>query len=305
MDIPSKVIKRCRKFIEPYRVTDGRNFKLSKYEPGDLGMLDKDDKKEAIAKLEMGIGFLAQLQDVLFASEQYGLLVVLQAMDSAGKDGIVKHVMGGINPQGCIVSSFKAPSTLEKKHDFLWRCAVRVPARGMIGIFNRSYYEEVLSVRVHPEYLKGEGLDPARASKAFWKERFDSINHFERHLHVNKTRVVKIFLNLSAEEQRRRLLSRLDTPEKNWKFSEGDIHEREYWKEYQKAFEDMIRHTATPDAPWYVVPADNKWYSRLVCLCAIANALKEMNLEYPEVSGEMKEFFPKFRKDLERPLDKG
>ena len=304
MQIPSHLIKRCKKFIEPYRVTDGKGFKLSHHDPGDLGKLDKDSKKEAVEKLEKGIELLGQLQEVLYASESYALLVILQAMDSAGKDGIVKHVMGGINPQGCVVSSFKYPSTVERSHDFLWRCVMRLPQRGMIGIFNRSYYEEVLSVRVHPEYLAGEGFDPGQAGKAFWKERYRSINNLERHLHANKTRFVKIFLHLSYEEQRKRLLARLDTPDKNWKFSEGDIHEREYWDGYQKAFEEMIRNTATPDAPWYVVPADNKWYSRLVCLCAIAGALTDMKLKYPQVSGELKSFFPRFREELEYPPDR-
>lgn len=302
MDIPSHLLKRCKKFIEPYRVTDGKGFKLSRYDPGDLGKLDKDSKKDAVDKLEKGIQLLEQLQEVLYASESYALLVVLQAMDSAGKDGIVKHVMGGVNPQGCVVSSFKPPSTLERSHDFLWRCVVRLPRRGMIGIFNRSYYEEVLSVRVHPEFLDGEGFDSAHVKGAFWKERYRSINDLERHLHANRTRIVKIFLHLSSEEQRKRLLARLDTPEKNWKFSEGDVHEREFWDEYQKAYEEMIRHTSSRDAPWYVVPADNKWYSRLVCMCAIVEALAEMKLEYPKVSRELKAFFPEFREELERPL---
>lgn len=301
MDISSRLVKRCRKFIEPYRVTDGRGFKLSRYDPGDLGKLGKDSKKEAVDKLEKGIELLEQLQEVLYASESHALLVVLQAMDSAGKDGIVKHVMGGVNPQGCVVSSFKQPSTLERSHDFLWRCVARLPRRGMIGIFNRSYYEEVLSVRVHPEFLAGEGFNPSHAKSAFWEERFRSINNLERHLLANRTSIVKIFLNLSPEEQRKRLLARLDTPDKNWKFSEGDIHEREFWDQYQKAYEEMIRHTSSREAPWYVVPADNKWYSRLVCLCAIVEALAEMRLEYPKVSGELKEFFPKFREELERP----
>lgn len=292
MDISSRLVKRCRKFIEPYRVTDGRGFKLSRYDPGDLGKLGKDSKKEAVDKLEKGIELLEQLQEVLYASESHALLVVLQAMDSAGKDGIVKHVMGGVNPQGCVVSSFKQPSTLERSHDFLWRCVARLPRRGMIGIFNRSYYEEVLSVRVHPEFLAGEGFNPSHAKSAFWEERFRSINNLERHLLANRTSIVKIFLNLSPEEQRKRLLARLDTPDKNWKFSEGDIHEREFWDQYQKAYEEMIRHTSSREAPWYVVPADNKWYSRLVCLCAIVEALAEMRLEYPKVSGELKEFFP-------------
>lgn len=187
----SRLVKRCRKFIEPYRVTDGRGFKLSRYDPGDLGKLGKDSKKEAVDKLEKGIELLEQLQEVLYASESHALLVVLQAMDSAGKDGIVKHVMGGVNPQGCVVSSFKQPSTLERSHDFLWRCVARLPRRGMIGIFNRSYYEEVLSVRVHPEFLAGEGFNPSHAKSAFWEERFRSINNLERHLLANRTSIVK------------------------------------------------------------------------------------------------------------------
>ena len=232
MDISSRLVKRCRKFIEPYRVTDGRGFKLSRYDPGDLGKLGKDSKKEAVDKLEKGIELLEQLQEVL-------------------------------------------------------------------------YYEEVLSVRVHPEFLAGEGFNPSHAKSAFWEERFRSINNLERHLLANRTSIVKIFLNLSPEEQRKRLLARLDTPDKNWKFSEGDIHEREFWDQYQKAYEEMIRHTSSREAPWYVVPADNKWYSRLVCMCAIVEALAEMRLEYPKVSGELKEFFPKFREKLERPLSRG
>lgn len=193
------------------------------------------------------------------------------------------------------------PSLAEK----LDRIAPGLPRRGMIGIFNRSYYEEVLSVRVHPEFLAGEGFNPSHAKSAFWEERFRSINNLERHLLANRTSIVKIFLNLSPEEQRKRLLARLDTPDKNWKFSEGDIHEREFWDQYQKAYEEMIRHTSSREAPWYVVPADNKWYSRLVCMCAIVEALAEMRLEYPKVSGELKEFFPKFREELERPLSRG
>ena len=281
MDISSRLVKRCRKFIEPYRVTDGRGFKLSRYDPGDLGKLGKDSKKEAVDKLEKGIELLEQLQEVLYASESHALLVVLQAMDSAGKDGIVKHVMGGVNPQGCVVSSFKQPSTLERSHDFLWRCVARLPRRGMIGIFNRSYYEEVLSVRVHPEFLAGEGFNPSHAKSAFWEERFRSINNLERHLHANKTRFVKIFLHLSYEEQRKRLLARLDTPDKNWKFSEGDIHEREYWDGYQKAFEEMIRNTATPDAPWYIIPADRKWYRNLVVARLMVEKLRHLQLTFP------------------------
>lgn len=303
VDIPSDVIKRCRKFIEPYRVTDGKGFRLSRFDPGDSGGLEKKDKKMALDRLEAGVKLLEQLQEVLYASSSHSLLVVLQAMDGAGKDGIVKHVMSGVNPQGCQVSSFKQPSAMERGHDFLWRCVKCLPARGMIGIFNRSYYEEVLSVRVHPDYLLGEGFDPEKAGKSFWKDRYQSINHLERHLHANKTRIVKIFLHMSREEQGRRLLARLDTPDKNWKFSEGDIHEREYWSQYQQAFEEMIRHTSSPESPWYVVPADNKWYSRLVSLCAVVDALQDMHLQYPRVSDELKDYFPRFRKELERSLE--
>lgn len=300
MHIPEEIIERSRKFVEPYRICSGKGFKLKDYPANDLGNLTKDHKDFMVARLEQGVSFLEELQSVLYASQSYALLVILQAMDAAGKDGLVKHVMGGINPQGCHVASFKQPTSQEYLHDYLWRCTKELPARGMIGIFNRSYYEEVLTAKVHPEGLLKEGYNPKEINKSFWDERYENINHYEKHLYDCKTRFVKIFLHVSYDEQRKRLLDRLDTPDKNWKFSQGDIHEREYWDDYQDAFETMIQRTATKEAPWYVIPADNKWYARIVGLCAVVNALADMKLEYPEVPKEIKEYFPKFRESLEK-----
>lgn len=294
-----QIVKLCTELLEPYKVTDGKGFKLSKHKADDIGPFCKKHKKALLEKFEKGVQYLETLQETFYASGEYALLIVLQALDAAGKDGTIKHVMGGVNPQGCNVSSFKVPSSEEHRHDFLWRCAKRLPERGMIGIFNRSYYEEVLSVRVHPEWLQAEGFDSKEVTKKFWEKRFESINNFEEHLLNNKTRIVKIFLNVSRDEQRDRLLSRLDTPEKNWKFSEDDVTERRCWKQYQDAIESMIRKTSSKDAPWYVVPADNKWFSRIVVLCAIIEKMASLNLQYPEVSDEKLKTFDHMRKELE------
>lgn len=295
-----EIHRLCAELAAPYKVTDGKGFKLSHFKPCDVGPFSKKHKDALLEKFENGVKYLESLQSRLYADGHYSLLIILQAMDAAGKDGTIKHVMGGVNPQGCEVHSFKKPSEEEHKHDYLWRCVNKLPERGMIGIFNRSYYEEVLSVRVHPEWLDAEGLDSKKATKKFWENRFDSITDFEKHLYRNNTRTVKIFLNVSKSEQRKRLLDRLDTPSKNWKFSPDDVVERRCWKEYQHAFEEAIKNTATEDAPWYVVPADNKWYSRIVVLCAIIDHLASLNLKYPKISDSRMKAFNDMRAELEK-----
>lgn len=294
-----QIIKLCDSLLKPYRITDGRDFKLSRHKPDDIGPFCKKNKKALLDKFELGVTYLESLQEVFYADGRFALLLVLQAMDAAGKDGTIKHVMGGLNPQGCHVSNFKKPSEEEHRHDFLWRCAKQLPERGMIGIFNRSHYEEVLSVKVHPEWLGQEGFDSSKADGKFWKQRYESIVAFERHLAQNHTHSVKIFLHLSRKEQAKRLLSRLDTPAKNWKFSPDDVAERRCWKDYQKAFEDMVRHTSSKEAPWYVVPADNKWFSRIVVLCALIEKLASLNPAYPEVGDKQMEVFDRLRHELE------
>jgi len=280
----------ARKVAKPYRVEDGSKFRLKDFDPADTG--DIDSKEEAERLLAQGIASLAELQDKLYAQDRWAVLLIFQAMDAAGKDGAIKHVMSGVNPQGVQVYSFKAPSTEELNHDYLWRSMQRDPERGRIGIFNRSYYEEVLVVRVHPELLKNERIPPSLVTKDIWKERFQDIHSFERYLWRNGIIVRKFFLNLSKREQKKRFLDRLDHPEKNWKFSASDIHEREYWKDYMKAYEDMIIHTASKHAPWYVMPADNKWFTRVVVAAAIVDTLEDLQLSYPEVD-------PDKRKELE------
>jgi PPK2 family polyphosphate:nucleotide phosphotransferase len=275
-------MSRIRKFVAPYRVTDGRKFRLKDHDPADTAGL-KEDKKRAKEILSNGVRMLAELQDKLYAQDRWSVLLIFQAMDAAGKDGTIKHVMSGVNPQGCQVFSFKAPSAEDLDHDFLWRTTRCLPERGRIGIFNRSYYEEVLVVRVHPEILAKQKLPPKLVTKDLWKERFRSIAEFEGHLTRNGTVVLKFFLNVSRKEQKKRFLERLEMPEKNWKFSEADAKERQLWKDYMAAYEDTIRATATPEAPWYVVPADNKWFSRLVVAGAVIHAMEQMDLSYPVV----------------------
>jgi PPK2 family polyphosphate:nucleotide phosphotransferase len=242
---------------------------------------------------------LSGLQQLLYGSNKYALLLIFQGMDAAGKDGAIKHVMSGVNPQGCEVASFKQPSAEELEHDFLWRAEQKLPGRGRIGIFNRSYYEEVLVVRVHPELLKEQSLPDACVSGRIWKERFEDIAGFERYATRNGVAIRKFFLNMSKEEQKRRFLARLDEPEKNWKFSAADVRERGYWKDYQRCYEDMIRHTSSKEAPWFVVPADNKWFARLVVSTVIIDALREMKLAYPEVSAEKQRALAAARRELE------
>jgi PPK2 family polyphosphate:nucleotide phosphotransferase len=277
------MLKRIGKLVDPYRVTRGKKFRLKDFVPGDTGGLGSDQKPVARELLEKGIQWLAEEQEKLYAQDRHSLLLVFQAMDAAGKDSTIRHVMSGVNPQGCQVFSFKQPSGEELEHDYLWRCQKCLPERGRIGIFNRSYYEEVLVVRVHPELLGWRKLPAGFVTKGIWKERLDDIAGFERYLARQGTTVLKFFLNVSRKEQKRRFLQRLEQPEKNWKFSPADIGERRYWDDYMSAYEDAIRRTASREAPWYVVPADNKWYTRLVVAAAIVEALRKLDLAYPGV----------------------
>ncbi len=286
---PSKIIKTARKFAKPFRVTNGKKFRLKDYDPSDTLHLGDEAKPRAKEALATGIAALSELQDKLYAQDQWAVLLIFQAMDAAGKDGAIKHVMSGINPQGCEVHSFKAPTTEELDHDFLWRCSKRVPERGRIGIFNRSYYEETLVVRVHPEILAKQKVPRELLTKRLWDERHQDIRSFERYLTRNGVIVRKFFLHVSKEEQKMRFLARIDTPEKNWKFSAADARERGHWDAYQRAYEDTIRQTATDEAPWYVVPADNKWFTRLVVAAAVIDALASLDLAYPEVGGKQLE----------------
>jgi len=273
--------KALKKFLKPFRITDGKGFKLSKMNPGSTpGVKSKEDAQEL---LKSGVKSLAEMQDKLYAQDQWGVLLVFQAMDAAGKDGAIKHVMSGINPQGCQVFSFKSPSAEELDHDFLWRTSRSLPERGRIGIFNRSYYEEVLAVRVHPEFLEKQKLPREVVTKRIWKERYEDIRAFERYMSRQGYLILKFFLNVSKKEQKNRFLERLDLPDKNWKFSMADAKERGYWDDYMRAYQDLIRATATPEAPWYVVPADNKWFSRIVVAAAVDHALENLDLAYPKV----------------------
>src|SRR5437870_7788289 len=286
-----EIIKRASGFAKPFRVTKGRNFRLKDIDPNDRLELTKEaDKPRAKEALAMGVTALAELQDKLYAQDRWGVLLIFQAMDAAGNDGAIKHVMSGVNPQGCQVYSFKAPASEDLNHDFLWRTTKCLPERGHIGIFNRSYYEEVLVVRVHPDILKNERLPDGLVSKKMWEERFDDIKNFERYLSNNGVVVRKFFLNVSRGEQKRRFLERLETPEKNWKFSSADVRERACWDDYMKAYEEMIAGTSSSHSPWYVVPADNKWYTRLVVAAAIVDTLKQLKPAYPKVDpGKRKE----------------
>ena len=294
----AKMLKLARAFARPYCVSRGEKFRLDAYDPADTGDLKKEDKPKAREALAAGVEAMAGLQDMLYAQDKWSVLLIFQAMDAAGKDGAIKHVMSGLNPQGCQVASFKVPSSEEMDHDFLWRCQKHLPERGRIGIFNRSYYEETLVVRVHPELLGKQKLHPSLVSKHIWKERFKDIRAFERYLTRNGTIVRKFFLNVSRKEQKKRFLERIETPEKNWKFSAADVKERAYWKDYMAAYEDMIRHTATGESPWYVVPADNKWFTRIVVAAAVIEALAGLDLHYPNVSAEQRRDLETARKTL-------
>jgi PPK2 family polyphosphate:nucleotide phosphotransferase len=281
-----------------FRIDKPDKFSLAKHDPAECCGLTID-KAEAKQMLAEGVDRLNDLQQRLYAGDRWSLLIVLQAMDAAGKDSIIKHVMSGINPQGCAVHSFKQPSAEELDHDFLWRVAQRLPERGRIGIFNRSHYEEVLVVRVHPDLLARQKLPKPLAGKDIWKHRFSDIRTFERHLARNGTLILKFFLNVSREEQRKRFLDRIDEPAKNWKFSMSDVNERERWDDYMAAYDEMIRETSRPEAPWYVVPADNKWFTRLVVAAAMAEALEGLDLKYPKVGGKMRKELQQAKKALE------
>jgi PPK2 family polyphosphate:nucleotide phosphotransferase len=274
-------MSRLTRFAKPYRVADGRTFRLKDVDPTDIGGLTS--KEQAVDLLQRGVVRLSELQEKLYAQDQWALLLIFQAMDAAGKDSTIKHVMSGVNPQGCQVYSFKAPTSEELDHDFLWRTTRCLPERGRIGIFNRSYYEEVLVVRVHPEILGRQKVPPSLVGKKIWKERFEDITAFERYATRNGIAIRKFFLYVSREEQTRRFLARLDEPDKHWKFSAADATEGARWRDYMRAYEDMIRETSRPYAPWYVVPADHKWYTRLVVAGAIVDALEEMPLAFPKL----------------------
>ncbi len=289
---------KSKKSPSPFLVPPGAKISLKKdYDPC---YTDKRlCKEEAAEKLQADIEQLAKYQDMLYAQDTYALLLIFQAMDAAGKDGTIKHVMSGVNPQGCDVCSFKAPSAEERNHDFLWRCAQRLPQRGRIGIFNRSYYEEALVVRVHPEILEAEQLPPGERGKQIWKRRFDDINNFEKYITNNGIVVLKFFLNLSKAEQKKRFLKRIDRPEKNWKFSASDAKERAFWDDYQNAYEEVFNHTSTEWAPWYVVPADHKWFTRMAVAGIVLDTLKKLKLRYPTVSKEHRKELLQARKVLD------
>ncbi|MGD9763323.1 MAG: polyphosphate kinase 2 family protein [Candidatus Binatia bacterium] len=270
--------------IAPYRIDRGADFSLEEIDPGDTHHVTSRARAEAL--LAEGVSFLREMQEKLYAHDRWALLLIFQAMDAAGKDSTIKHVMSGVNPQGCQVYSFKAPSEKELDHDFLWRTSVCLPARGNIGIFNRSYYEEVLVVRVHQELLERERLPEPLLTKWIWRHRFEDISNFERYLTRNGVVIRKFFLHVSKEEQRKRFLERIERPEKNWKFSLRDVEERQYWGDYMRAYEDMIRHTAAPHAPWFVVPADHKWFTRAVVAAAVVDALADLNVDFPKLDAE-------------------
>jgi len=290
------LVKEAASVASPYRISKGEQFRLKDYDSKDTNGIK--DKKQAKKFLEHSVELLSEFQEKLYAQDRWALLIIFQAMDAAGKDGAIKHVMSGINPQGCSVTSFKAPSAEELEHDCLWRAHKAVPQRGKIGIFNRSYYEEVLVVRVHRELLEGELLPKELMGKEIWEQRYQDINNFEQYLTRNGVIVLKFFLNLSKAEQKKRFLERLEMPEKNWKFSMADIKERGFWKDYQKAYEEMIQSTATKCAPWYVIPADNKWFTRLAVAGAIIETLHSLDLEFPEVDREKKKELAQVRKAL-------
>ena len=294
-----EVLRRIRKYVHPYRITKGKGFRLKDFDPADTAGLQMD-KGEARELLQRGTSWLAEEQQMLYAQDRWSLLLVFQAMDAAGKDSTIKHVMSGVNPQGCQVSSFKQPSSEDLEHDFMWRYVRHLPERGRIGIFNRSYYEEVLVVRVHPELLERQKLPPGCVPKDIWDDRCRDIRNFERYLTRNGVVIRKFFLHVSRHEQKRRFLERIDEPEKNWKFSANDVRERAYWKGYMAAYEDAIRATASEHAPWYVVPADNKWYTRAVVAAAIVETLGSLGLRYPTVDKAKRRELAAAKRDLVR-----
>jgi PPK2 family polyphosphate:nucleotide phosphotransferase len=294
-----EILDRIQKYVDPFRITKAKGFRLKDFDPGDTRGL-KLDKGEAAELLQRGTEWLAEEQNMLYAQDSWSLLLVFQAMDAAGKDGTIKHVMSGVNPQGCQVFSFKQPSREDLDHDFMWRYVKCLPERGRIGIFNRSYYEEVLVVRVHPEILRRQRLPPRSVGKRIWDERLADIAHFEDYLMRQGTILLKFFLHVSREEQKRRFMERLDKPRKHWKFSSADIRERGFWGDYMHAFEEAIRATAAPHAPWFIVPADNKWFTRLVVAAAIVEAVENLDLSYPKIDAAKKKELAKARAALAR-----
>ncbi len=281
-----ELIERAEKFSKKFRVEDGKDFKLKDFDPGDDGDLGPADKPLAKETLQLGVDVLAKMQDVLYANDKWALLLIFQAMDAAGKDGAINHVMSGVNPQGCQVTSFKSPSSEDLDHDYMWRCMKSLPNRGNIGIFNRSYYEEVLVVRVHEEILKNQRIPDRLITDDIWDERYKDIRNIEKYLNNNGILICKFFMNVSKGEQKKRFLERIHNKDKNWKFSGSDAKERKHWKEYMKAYEEAIKNTASKNAPWYIVPADNKAFGRIVVASAIIQTLDSMDLEYPKLSKE-------------------
>jgi PPK2 family polyphosphate:nucleotide phosphotransferase len=295
---PKEALKKAHRFAEPFRITNRNKFHLKNVDPGDTLGFKSATEPRAKEALAGGVRALAELQDKLYAQDKWAVLLIFKAMDAAGKDGTIKHVMSGINPQGCQVYSFKSPSADDLDHDYLWRCMKCLPNRVHIGIFNRSYYEEVLVVRVHPEFLSKQKIPHSLVTKSIWQERFDDIRSFERYFAHNGIVVVKFFLYVSKDEQKRRFPARADEPEKNWKFSASDMAERDHWKDYQDAYEDMIRNTATKHSPWYVVPADNKWFTRVVVAAAVIDTLRSLDVSYPRVDSARLSEIVKARKAL-------
>lgn len=293
-----KMIKAARRWSEPYRIDDGARFRLKRSDPGDTGELRKSDKPRAEEALREGVQVLASLQDRLYAQDKWGILLIFQAMDAAGKDGTIRHVMTGLNPQGTQVMSFKAPSSEESDHDYLWRIARALPRRGEIGIFNRSHYEDVIVARVH-DLVSRSQMPEELVGPDIWNQRYRQIRDFERYLEENGITVVKIFLHVSKDEQRDRLLSRINEEEKNWKFSSGDIQERKYWDKYQEAYEQLLNHTSTPAAPWYVVPADRKWFARYLVSQIVLDTLEAINPRFPELSAQERAVLAECRRILE------
>ncbi len=291
-----KQLKESAKLAEPYCVTKGEKFRLKDYDTSDTGNVKSKEQSQRI--IDNRIGLLSNLQEKLYAQDRWAVLIILQAMDAAGKDGVIKHVMSGVNPQGCNVHAFKAPSAEELNHDYLWRAHRCVPERGMIGIFNRSYYEEVLVVRVHPTLLQAQRLPDSLITKHIWEQRYDDMNAFEHYLTRNGVVIRKFFLHVSKEEQKKRFLERLEDSKKNWKFSMADVKERAYWKDYQEAYEEMIQNTATKHAPWHVIPADHKWYTQLIVASTIITTLNELDLSFPDVDKEKKKELESVRESL-------
>ena len=292
-----KLIKKERKLAEPFRVTDDK-FRLKDIDPADTLEFTSEDKPRAKEAVAMGIELLAELQDMLYAQDNWAVLLIFQAIDAAGKDGVIKHGMSGVNPQGCQVFSFKTPTSEDLDHDYMWRCVRCMPERGRIGIFNRSYYEETLVVRVHKEFLEKQKIPPELVTKDIWEERFQDIRTFEHYPARNGVCIRKFFLHVSKKEQKKRFLERIEEPEKNWKFSANDTLERKYWDDYMEAYENRIRNTATEDAPWYVVPADNKWFTRVVVGAAVIETLDALDLSYPKVSDSKLKDLATAKKDL-------